>query len=241
MSVYSNQSVVAIIPAKLTSIRLPKKNIADLGGYPLLYYSIRVAQLCPSISEIYVTSESEVIIELAHKYGVKAIKRPRELSMPDVTNAKVLSHTLSFIADENGKQPELVILLQPTHPFRFPEEIEEGIQTFKEDDSADMLLTVVPDNSLIGEIKNNRFVPEYALPRNKKKTSDKFVNTGSFYIYRVLRTLAKEKIFAENILPFRLNHPEFEIDIDYPRDLMHARFIMETYRSKFSYFWSGCI
>ena len=52
-------NIVAIIPTKLTSVRLPKKNLINLLGYPLFYYSVRVAQLCKNIDDIYVTSESD--------------------------------------------------------------------------------------------------------------------------------------------------------------------------------------
>lgn len=231
-------SVTAIIPAKLTSVRLPQKNIADFCGYPLFYYSIKAAQLCDSVSEVHVTSESDEVLSLSKKYEVGTIKRPENLSRPEVTNVEVLIHALEQNCKASGKLPEFIVLLQPTHPLRFPSDIEKGIQMMKDDPEADCLMTVVRDDRLSGEVKSNRFLSKYPLPRNKALEPKMFINTGSFYIFRTATTIAKRKMFTENILPLVIGTPEFEIDIDYEGQLIQARAIIEANKDVFSFFWN---
>ena len=135
--------VVAVVPAKLTSVRLPRKNVADLGGYPMFYYSVRAAQLCPEIDEVYVSSESAEILDAAEAFGARTILRPAALSAPHVTNQDVLCHVLEEMRQHQEAAPELLVLLQPTHPLRQPREISEGIRRMHRDQTADTLLTVV--------------------------------------------------------------------------------------------------
>lgn len=233
-----DNSVYAIVPAKLTSIRLPKKNILDFFGRPLFYYSVKAAQLCPSVNDVYVTSESDLVLELADKMQSQLIKRPDDLSLPKITNLDVLIHSYQKIVKHSGNVPEFIILLQPTHPFRFPKEIEKGINMMKANPSADVLMTVLPDDRLRGGIKEDLFSPEYSLPRNKTQEPKMFFNTGAFYIFRTATTIAQGKMFTEKILPLVLDNPQFEIDIDIESDLLLAKAMMQVNKDKFSFFWN---
>ncbi len=230
--------VVAIIPAKLTSVRLPKKNIIDFFGRPLFFYSTRVAELCPNIGDTYVTSESNEVLDLASQFGCHSIMRPERLSAPEITNLDVLIHAFDEITQKRGMAPEFIVLLQPTHPFRFPVELEKGIELLRNDPCADVLMTVLPDDRLRGEIKEGYFFPEYSVPRNKKDEPDMFFNTGAFYILRTKTTLSQGRMFTNNIIPLVLNNPEFEIDIDLESDLVLAKCMMEINKDKFSFFWN---
>jgi len=226
-------STVAIIPAKMTSVRLPKKNIADLGGYPLLYYSIRAARLATNVDMVFLTSEDTEVLKLGEQYGAQPILRPEELAWPHVTNEKVTMHALETIQSRLSVNPEFIVLLQPTHPFRRPQDIDRGIDLMKGNLGADCLFTVIPAGELRGRIESGRFIPEFALPRDKSKEAKMYRNTGSFYIFRPERTLLRGKLFGDYILPFILERPEFEIDINEFRDLDLARFMLEMYREEF--------
>ena len=81
---------VAIVPAKLTSKRLPKKNILKIGGQPLFIYSVMAGINSEGINDTYVTSESELILQEALKYGVNIILRPEKLSTPEISNYYVI-------------------------------------------------------------------------------------------------------------------------------------------------------
>lgn len=226
----------AIIPAKMTSQRLPGKNLADLCGKPLIYYSIEVVKCVPSINDVYVSSEDEKVLELASSFGANIIKRPDELSEPHITTKDVLSHSYKQIGNKTGEYPELVVLLQPTHPLRKPEQIERAITIMKNKTKFDCLFSVMATDDLRGQIKKNIFVPEFPLPRIKSKEPKLYKNTGSFYIFRPHRSFLTNAFFGNKIYPFVQEGTPFEIDIDYPYDMDLCRCLLCIYQDQFPFF-----
>lgn len=224
--------VVAVIPAKMTSRRLPEKNMADLCGQPVLYYSIEVAKQATLVDQVLVSSESDSVLDFAQTMGVSTVKRPEELTLPDVTNRDVLKHALAQVNDPI----DLVVLLQPTHPLRFPKQLDEAIRAMQERPEFDCLFTVIPSEEMRGEIKNGEYHPEFPLPRQKDKEPKLYTNTGIFYIFRPERTIFGEKYFGEKIYPFVIDRNPFDIDIDYPSDLKRARFTLQSHASDFKHF-----
>ena len=101
------QKVVAMIPARLGSKRIPRKNIRLLNNVPLISYIIRAAKSADCFDEIYVNSESDIIGELAIKEGVRFYKRSEHLTTDDATND---DFTLDFI--ENIECDSLIQVLR---------------------------------------------------------------------------------------------------------------------------------
>jgi len=108
------RGIVVIIPAKSDSKRLHNKNIALIGGKPLLYYTIKIAKECGLVDKIYVSTDSSEIAEFAKKEGASVIMRPAELC-GEVPVVEVYRHALSNIGD---KGIIYVVGLQPDHPDR---------------------------------------------------------------------------------------------------------------------------
>ncbi len=231
-----SQDIVAIIPAKMTSQRLPKKNVVDLCGYPLIYYSIEIAKQVSLICNTYVSSEDEQVLELAASLGAKQIHRPKELSKSDISNQDVLVHSYKTIGSLKVGFPDLVILLQPTHPLRMIQDITRAVQAMIEYPEYDSLFSVTKIDELRGQIINKEFVPEFSLPRKRNNEPDFYKNTGSFYIFRPETSFMTPSFFGRKIFPFVLESSLFEIDIDYPEDLEIARYIMSVYHGEFSHF-----
>tara|TARA_R110000782_G_scaffold128328_1_gene219929 strand:+ start:1544 stop:2671 length:1128 start_codon:yes stop_codon:yes gene_type:complete len=103
--------VVAMIPARFGSKRIPKKNIRLLNGIPLISYIIRAAKEAKCFDEIYVNSESDILGEIAEKEGVKFYKRRAELSTDSATNDEF---TQDFM---NNIKCDVLVQLLPTSPF----------------------------------------------------------------------------------------------------------------------------
>jgi CMP-N,N'-diacetyllegionaminic acid synthase len=227
---------VAIVPAKMTSQRLPNKNMANLCGNPLIYYSIQVAKNVSLIDEIYVSSEDTKVLDYAMSCNVKTILRPTELSQPHVTTKEVLSHSYHKIGSQTGKFPKLVVLLQPTHPLRTPEHVHNAIISMAKRTEFDSLFSVMKVDDLRGKIVDGVFVPEFPLPRNKNLEPKFYRNTGSFYIFRPERTFLTNSFFGEKIYPFILDRLVYEIDIDYQSDLDLAQCLLHNHPNGFPYF-----
>lgn len=128
--------IVAMIPAKSDSTRLPGKNMLDLLGKPLLYYAIECAKESKLISDIYVTTDSDETSNYAKQEGIKVIKRPKSLG-GDIPLFDVYKHALKSI---DLKEIETVVGVQPDHPDR-KISLDESIRRFKSE-SLDFLYSV---------------------------------------------------------------------------------------------------
>ena len=115
--------IVALIPARSGSKRIPDKNIKPLGGVPLLQYSVAVARACPLIDEVYVSTDSAEYAKVAQ---CDIIPRPAELATDDADDLAVINHALQMV------NADLVVYLRPTTPFRTESLITIAIQQFCE-------------------------------------------------------------------------------------------------------------
>lgn len=132
--------ILIIIPARGGSKGIPGKNIKSLGGKPLICWSIDVARSLTSEDNICVTTDSLDIIKVVEDYGLKVpFVRPAELATDKAGSNDVLLHALNFY-ERQGKTFKMIVLLQPTSPFRKPEYIEETIELYNE--GLDMVVSV---------------------------------------------------------------------------------------------------
>ncbi len=112
-------NVIAVIPARADSKRLPGKNIRRLGGNPLLAYSIEDALQSRLVNRVLVSTDSPEIAEIARKAGAEApFLRPAEISGDKISDTPVMAHAASWLEDNEGYRPDILVLLRPTTPFR---------------------------------------------------------------------------------------------------------------------------
>jgi CMP-N-acetylneuraminic acid synthetase len=221
--------VVALVPAKLSSQRIPGKNRISLSGQELFIFSILAGVKASGIADVFVSSESAALLESARSLGAQPILRPVALSAPDITNLSVIEHALNEVQFLRGRRPDLLVLLQPTHPFRCPSDIEAAIKVLLDDDDADSVFALRPLEDLTGAMSGGRFLPDVPLPRNRAIEPQRYVNTGSFYVLRVSQTIDLGSFFGSAIRGFVLTRPEMEIDIDHPEQLAMARGLAELF------------
>lgn len=126
--------VIAVIPAKADSKRLPNKNMALICGKPLLYYTIKTAKECRLVDKIYVSTDSSEIAEFSRKEGVSVIERPPELC-GEAPLVEVYRHALMSIDD---KDVACIVGLQPDHPDRTID-LERIIRYVQEKDLDDLI------------------------------------------------------------------------------------------------------
>ena len=135
-----NNKVLVIIPARGGSKGIPHKNIKELGDKPLICYSIDVARQLTSDENICVTTDDDAIIKVVEDYGLKVpFKRPDYLATDTCGSNEVLQHAYKFYTDK-GIQYDLIVLLQPTSPFRRIDDVIGSIDLYEP--SLDMVVTV---------------------------------------------------------------------------------------------------
>lgn len=133
-------NIKVIIPARGGSKGIPYKNIKELHGKPLIYYSIDVARLVTSDENICVTTEDDRIISCVESYGLKVpFRRPVELAGDNTSSEDVILHALNYY-NSVGETVDVILLLQPTSPFRNKQFIEEAIGLYSDD--LDMVVSV---------------------------------------------------------------------------------------------------
>lgn len=129
-----------LIPARGGSKGIKRKNIRELNGRPLIYYTLDAIKEIVPIENICISSDDSEIVALVESYGIKApFVRPAELALDTSTTKQVIDHALNFYKQKNRFFKALV-LLQPTSPLRESKHILEAINIFN--DAVDLVVSV---------------------------------------------------------------------------------------------------
>lgn len=121
--------VVAVVPARSGSKRLPGKNTKPLGGKPLLAYSIEAGLQARLIDRVIVSTDSQQIAEIAKKWGAEVpVLRPSEISGDKISDTPVVAHVAEWLESNEGYAPDVLVLLRPTIPFREDNLIDRCIE-----------------------------------------------------------------------------------------------------------------
>lgn len=132
--------ILVIIPARGGSKGIPHKNIKPLAGKPLIHYTIDVARQIVTDEDICVSTDDSEIIQCVEEYGLKVpFVRPEDLATDTAGTYEVLLHALSFY-EQQGKQYDVVLLLQNTSPFRTANQVKEALALYQSD--IDMVVSV---------------------------------------------------------------------------------------------------
>jgi CMP-N,N'-diacetyllegionaminic acid synthase len=127
--------IVAIVPARGGSKTVPRKNIKDLCGKPMIAYAFEEARRSRFVERIVVSTDDPEIADVARKWGAEVpFLRPDSLSGDAVTDLPVFQHALTWLEEKGGYVPELVVHLRPTAPLRRAEHIDLGIRLLIEGD-----------------------------------------------------------------------------------------------------------
>lgn len=235
--------ILALIPARGGSKSIPRKNIRLFAGHPLIAYSIAAGLASELVSRVIVSTDDEEIAAIARGYGAQTpFMRPVELSQDDTADLPVFQHALEWLAENEGRSPEIVVQLRPTSPFRRLSHIDQAISRLLEHPEADSVRTVCipfqnpfkmwrigPDGfmqPLLGAPVLGAEYPEpYNMPR--QLLPEVFWQTGYVDVVWSDTILHKASMTGERILPLVIDPSEW-IDIDSPDDWRRAERLLES-------------
>jgi len=121
--------IYAIIGARGGSKGVPKKNIINLGGYPLIAYSIVAAKMSKKIDRVIVSTDNEEIAKIAKKFGAEVpFLRPKKLASDKSEDIDFIKHMIMWLEKNEGQIPEFLVHLRPTTPLRAPKDIDKAIE-----------------------------------------------------------------------------------------------------------------
>lgn len=133
---------IGLIPARGGSIRLPNKNLLSFAGKPLIEWTILAGLKCESISELYVSTDSEEIASVASRCGAQVpFLRPAHLSGNETSTQSVIKHFLETMRMNHHSEPTALVLLQPTSPLRLSSDIQHAINIFTASPKIDSLVS----------------------------------------------------------------------------------------------------
>ncbi len=208
---------VAVITARGGSKRIPRKNIKEFNGKPIMAYSIEAAIQSGVFDEVMVSTDDEEIADIARKYGASVpFMRSEKTANDFATTVDVIDEVISEYRNR-GKDFDVFACIYPTAPFITADKLKEAVEKLSSSD-ADSLIPVVrfsypPQRAM--EIRDGKLV--FRHPENLSTRSQDlephYHDAGQFYIARTESFLKNKGIMVGQILPIELSELEVQ-DID---------------------------
>lgn len=218
-------STLIVIPVRGGSKGVPRKNLRDVGGKPLVVWTIEQA-LAVDGARVVVSTEDPELARVAAGAGAEVIDRPVELAQDTTPTEPVILHAMDVLAAQ-GYEPEHVVLLQATSPVRRPGTIARAV-TQARDTGVDSLVGVVPQTPFLWWTARDGHGPTADFdvdhrPRRQELTADqmRYRETGSLYVTRPWVYRQRNNRIGGRIGLFVMDEVE-GVDIDGPLDLALA-------------------
>ena len=231
--------VLALIPARGGSKGIPRKNIRDFAGAPLIAYSIAAGLQAQHVTRVIVSTNDEEIAAVARQWGAETpFLRPTELAQDDITDLPVFQQALAWLAEYEAYHPEFVVQLRPTSPVRPVRLIDEAIELMLTNPQADCVRGVVPSGQnpfKMWQIEpdSHQLKPLLSLPNVKEpynaprqELPKTYWQTGHIDVIRTSTILEKGSLTGDVILPILID-PRYTVDIDTPSDMVRYARLMQ--------------
>ena len=231
-------TIVALIPARAGSKRVPDKNIRLLAGHPVMAYTIAAAEQSNIFTDIIVSTDSEQYADVAAHYGAEVpFLRPAKFAADRSPDIEWLEYTLTTLR-EKGREYDCFSILRPTSPFRLAETIQRAWQAFLSEIGVDSLRAVEKCQQHPGKmwvIRGRRMFPLMPLsPAEQPWHSSQYTSLPEVYIQNASLEMAwtrvafDEHTIAGNVLMPFLTHDYEGFDVNNPYDWKLAEQLVEA-------------
>ena len=180
-------NTITIIPARGGSKGIPDKNIINFCERPLIEWSILQAQKAQNTKDIFVSSDSKQILNIAEKCGAIPILRPDYLSTDTATSESAILHTLNTVEKKRTYEVDLIVFLQATSPLREPEDIDQAIEKLLDSKADSLFSASLAEDLCLWEKKGNILKAITFDPDNRGRRQDReplYIENGSIYVFR---------------------------------------------------------
>jgi len=222
---------IAIIPARGGSKRIPRKNIKEFYGKPLIAYSIETAKESNLFDKIIVTTDDEEIANVAKKYGADVpFIRPKELSDDFTGTGDVVKHALEWLR-ENGEIYDYACTIYSTAPLLKSQYLIEGFEKLRDSDAINafsatsMPFPIQRTFKVKDEGRCEMFTPEYYMTRSQD-LEEAYQDAGQFYWTKVDQ-ISDEIMFGKDSIPIILPRHLVQ-DIDTLEDWQRAEIMYKV-------------
>ena len=228
--------ILTIIPARGGSKGIKLKNLSKIYGKPLVAFSIEHSLESKLINRTIVSTDNEEIAKVSEEYGAEIpILRSKELAGDRILDLPVFEHMLTYLKEEENYEPEIVVHLRPTSPYRKAEWVDSAIKLLIENTSADSVRSVSEPSQhpyRVFEIKN-----KYLHPLMNERHPEPYLlrrqDLPKMYYYNCVIDVTKpstifnkKSMTGDKMLPYIMKR-EDSIDIDTPMDLEFAKVFLK--------------
>lgn len=215
------KTILAIIPARGGSKRVPRKNLANLAGKPLITYTIEAGLKANYIDELVVSTDDHEIAAVAKSSGASVpFIRPYELAQDESSTLDVIKNVIDFYKKTELKLFDYILLLQPTSPLRDYAEINKAIEILA-DKKADALVSVCETehsplwtNTLPADLSLVNFIKDEVKNKRSQDLEKYYRLNGAIYICNSARFLNEETFFIKGNIYAYIMSQEKSVDID---------------------------
>lgn len=230
--------ILAVIPARGGSKGIPRKNIKNFAGFPLIAYSIQAALNSEYVTRTIVSTDDEEIATVAKSFGAEIpFMRPEEFAQDSTLDFPVFENLLSTFREKENYIPDFVVQLRPTSPIRPVKLVDEAIEIILNDPEIDSVRGVVPSGQnpykmwridptngyLTGLLKVEGIKEPYNSAR--QVLPDTYWQTGHIDVIRYPVIMEKKSMSGNNIKPIFVD-PDFTVDIDKPSDWQKSEWLV---------------
>lgn len=230
---------LAIIPARGGSKSIPRKNVLNFAGHPLIAYSIAAGLQAEQVTRVIVSTDDEEIAAVARKYGAEVpFMRPAEHAQDNTPDFPAFKHALDWLVENQDYKPEIVVQLRPTSPVRPPGMVDEAVQLLIDHPEADSVRGIVPagqnphkmwqlkdDGSMRNLLDVEGIIEPYNAPR--QKLPDIYWQTGHIDAIRVSTIYEKDSLSGAVVWPLHIGI-EYTVDIDNEYDWAQAEDLLRS-------------
>ena len=227
-------SCTAIIPARGGSRGVPRKNVRDLAGHPLVAHAIRAARGAAHVTDVWVSTDDPEIAEVARRYGAGVIERPEALAGSTATSESALVHAVAWLRESGHPVGDLLMMIQCTSPLTTAADLDGAVETLVEA-GADSCFIAVPFHHFIWERDADghaRGVNHEGKKRKRRQDLEpQFLENGAAYLMRTESFLAAEERFCGTTVVHVVD-AERALEIDDPVDFVRAEATMRAQRER---------
>lgn len=224
---------LAVIPARGGSRGIPRKNLLQLAGKPLVGWAVEACLQSQSVSRVVVSTDDADIATAAKQYGAEVVVRPAELSGDSASSESALLHALDMLREVEGYEPEILVFAQCTSPLTLPADVDGTVASLLSA-RADSAFTATPFHGFVwqrdalGDAHALNHNPSTREPRQAR--DGHYIETGAVYAMRASGFRSAGSRFFGKVV-FHVTPPERSVDIDGPLDVVLAEALLRERRS----------
>lgn len=222
--------IIAIIPARSGSKGIPNKNVIDFCGKPLIAWTIEQCLSSKYISNVWVSSDSQDILDIAEKYGAKTIRRPEDISGDLASSESTWRHAIEVI--QRNSNVDLVLAPQLTSPLREVKDMDNAIELFQKEKYDSLFSSCIAEDLFFweedekGQLQSANY--DYLNRKRRQDMKEQIIENGSFYIFKPEIIQKYNNRFGGKIGHSRMDFWKM-FEIDNLEDLKMCRALMQEF------------